>query len=118
MAEAAIGAEKPTINDSQPLKNPSNGLNSFDIKIYSPPACGKVAPSSPKEIAPQKAIIPPTSHKTTIRTGFPRLFIMNPVVVNIPAPMIFATTILVTGKSPNFLDNLSTELLNYLSSIL
>lgn len=118
MAEAAIGAEKPTINDNHPLKNPSRGLNSFDIKMYSPPACGKVAPSSPKASAPQKAIIPPANQSDNMIIGFARLSIIKPVVVKIPAPMIFATTIFVTGKSPSFLGNLSSELLNYLSLIL
>ena len=112
MAEAAIGAEKPTINDNQPLKNPNIGLNSFDIKMYSPPASGKVAPSSPKAIAPQKAIIPPTTQSASINNGFPKKSIMKPVVVNIPAPIIFAITIFVTGKSPSFLGNLESELLN------
>ena len=112
MAEAAIGAEKPTINDNQPLKNPSSGLKSFDMKIYSPPASGKVAPSSPKAIAPQKAIIPPTNHNDNINRGFPRKSIIKPVVVKIPAPIIFAITIFVTGKSPSFLGNLDSVLLN------
>ena len=31
ITEAAIGAEKPTINDNYPLKKPSNRLNSFEI---------------------------------------------------------------------------------------
>ncbi len=106
IAEAAIGAEKPTIKDNQPLKNPSKGLKSFVIKIYSPPASGKVAPNSPKAIAPQNAIIPPANQSVSINKGFPRKPIIKPEVVKIPAPMIFAITILVTGKSPSFLDSL------------
>jgi hypothetical protein len=111
IAEAAIGAEKPTISDNQPLKNPSNGLNSFVIKIYSPPASGKVAPSSPKAIAPQNAIIPPTNQSESINKGLPRKPIIKPEVVKIPAPIIFATTMLVTGKSPSFLGSLIFVLL-------
>lgn len=110
IAEAAIGAEKPTIKDSQPLKNPSNGLKSLVIKIYSPPASGKVAPNSPKAIAPQKAIIPPANHSKIISMGFSRNPIIKPEVVKIPAPIIFAITMLVTGKSPSFLGNLMSEL--------
>jgi len=105
MAEAAIGAEKPTISDNHPLKKPSNGLNSFEINMYSPPASGKIAPISPKAIAPQKAIKPPTNQSVSINKGFPKESIRNPVVVKIPAPIIFAITILVTAKRPSFLGN-------------
>lgn len=112
IAEAAIGAENPTINDNQPLKKPSKGLNNFDIKMYSPPASGKVAPSSPNATAPQNAIIPPTNQRDSINMGLPKKSIIKPVVVNMPAPIILAITILVTGKSPSFLDNLFSELFN------
>lgn len=106
IAEAAIGAEKPTINDSHPLKNPRSGLNSFVINIYSPPASGNVAPNSPNAIAPQNAIIPPTNHRDNINTGLPIKSITKPEVVNIPAPIMFAITMLVTGNNPSFLDSL------------
>lgn len=106
IAEAAIWAENQTIKDNQPLKNPSKGLKSLVIKIYSPPASGKVAPNSPKAIAPQNAIIPPANQSDSINNGFPRKPIIKPEVVNIPAPIIFATTMFVTGKSPSFLDSL------------
>ena len=63
IADAAIGAENPTINDNQPLKNPKSGWKSFEIKTNSPPALGNVAPNSPNEMAPQNEIIPPIIHK-------------------------------------------------------
>lgn len=47
MDEAAIGAENPTTNDTQPLKKPSLELYSLDKKAYSPPALGIDAPISP-----------------------------------------------------------------------
>ncbi len=59
IAETAIGAEKPTINDNYPLKKPSNRLNSFEIIMYSCSVSGKVASSSQKSISPKNAIIAP-----------------------------------------------------------
>lgn len=106
MAEAAIGAEKPTISDNQPLKNPRRGLNSFVRKIYSPPASGKVAPNSLNAMAPQNAITPPANQSKSIKKGFSRKSIIKPEVVKIPAPIMLAITMLVTGRSPSFLDNL------------
>ncbi|MBA7581265.1 hypothetical protein ES708_23167 [subsurface metagenome] len=44
---AAIGAENPTINETHPLRKPAKGWNNFERKIYSPPALGYAAPSSP-----------------------------------------------------------------------
>lgn len=68
--------------------------------MYSPPALGKVAPNSPNESAPQNAIIPPTIQRRSINPGFPRKSIKYPVVVKIPAPIIFAITIFVTVNNP------------------
>jgi hypothetical protein len=59
ITEAAIGAEKPTINDNYLLKKPNNRLNSFEIIMYSRSVSGKVASSSQKSIAPKNSIIPP-----------------------------------------------------------
>src|SRR5674476_1396372 len=68
-ADAAMGAENPTMKDTHPLKNPNRGLYSFERNRYSPPASGIAAPSSPYERAPQMAMIPPITHNTIIRMG-------------------------------------------------
>lgn len=47
MAAAAIGAEKPTINDIQPDRKPITLPRPCRKKTYSPPALGKRAPNSP-----------------------------------------------------------------------
>jgi len=104
MAEAAMGAENPTIKDTQPLRNPISGWYSLERKIYSPPASGMAAPSSLYDKAPHRAIRPPASHNEIIHTGF-NPDISNPDVVKIPAPTILAITILVTGKRPSDLFN-------------
>jgi hypothetical protein len=59
ITEAAIGAEKPTINDNYLLKKPCNRLNSFEIIMYSCSVSGKVASSSQKSISPKNTIIAP-----------------------------------------------------------
>jgi len=47
IAEAAMGAEKPANRDTQPVRKPSSGWKRRDRKVYSPPALGMAAPSSP-----------------------------------------------------------------------
>jgi hypothetical protein len=100
-AEAAMGAENPTIKDTHPLRNPRSGWYSLDRKIYSPPASGMAAPNSPYDKAPQRAIRPPAIHNEIIHTGEFNPDISNPEVVKIPAPTILAITILVMEKRPS-----------------
>jgi hypothetical protein len=109
MAEAAIGAEKPTMKEVQPLRNPKRGWYNSERNTYSPPACGIAVPSCPYARAPQRAIMPPTTHKTSMSNGLPRSAMSNPLVVKLPAPTMLAMTMFVKGKRPSFLSSFEPD---------
>ena len=46
MATAAVGAEKPTVTDTQPEINPAAGWKVSRKKLYSPPLLGYADPNS------------------------------------------------------------------------
>ena len=109
MAEAAIGAENPTMKEVHPPRNPRSGWYILERNAYSPPECGIAAPSIPYESAPHRAMMPPTIHRESNRSGLPRSLISNPLVVKIPAPIMLAITTFVRGKRPSFLSSPALE---------
>src|SRR4051812_39944464 len=67
---------------------------------YSPPDCGRIAPSSAKVSAPKNESTPPTNHARYTYFAEPTASIIVPGTRKMPLPMIVPTTIAVAWLGP------------------
>src|SRR5215831_8795501 len=88
------------MNDVHPVRNAAIGPYASRMYTYSPPACGRIAPSSAYAIAPAKASAPPTAHAPSSAEGRGTSCATMTGTKKIPPPITLEITIAAASRWP------------------